>query len=101
VLPYREADQSGVAFAAIGAGLPLLLSDVGGFPELAATGAARTFPDGDSAALAAALRELLANPESLAGMARRAREAAEGAYSWDAIARRTLEVYEGAPAGRG
>jgi glycosyltransferase involved in cell wall biosynthesis len=41
VLPYREIDQSGVAFAAIGADLPLLLSDVGGFPELAATGAAR------------------------------------------------------------
>ncbi len=79
VLPYREIDQSGVAFAALGAGLPLLLSDVGGFPELAATGAARTFPDGDAPALADALRELLADPDSLASMARRAREAAAGA----------------------
>ncbi|MCW3068612.1 MAG: glycosyl transferase group 1 [Solirubrobacterales bacterium] len=100
VLPYREADQSGVAFAAIGAGLPLLLSDVGGFPELAASGAALTFPDGDAGALRAELRRLLADGESLAHMARRGLEAAEHTYAWDAIARRTLAVYETA-LGRG
>ena len=59
VLPYREIDQSGVLFTALGAGRPLLLSDAGGFPEVAATGAARTVPAGDVAALAAALAELL------------------------------------------
>ncbi len=36
VLPYREIDQSGVAFTALGTGTPLLASAVGGFPELAA-----------------------------------------------------------------
>ena len=41
VLPYREIDQSGVLFTALAFGKPLLLSDVGGFPEIAATGAAR------------------------------------------------------------
>jgi glycosyltransferase involved in cell wall biosynthesis len=94
VLPYREADQSGVALTALGAGVPLLLSDVGGFPELAATGAARTFPAGDVPALHAALRELLADPAALAVMSERARAAAAGPYSWDAIARRTLDLYE-------
>ena len=44
VHPYREIDQSGVLFTALAFGKPLLLSDVGGFPEIAATGAARTFP---------------------------------------------------------
>ena len=62
VLPYREIDQSGVLFTALAFGKPLLLSDVGGFPEVAATGAARTFPAGDARALGAALRELLARP---------------------------------------
>ena len=38
VLPYREIDQSGVLFTALAFGKPLLVSDVGGFPELAATG---------------------------------------------------------------
>jgi glycosyltransferase involved in cell wall biosynthesis len=94
VLPYREIDQSGVAFTALGAGVPMLLSDVGGFPELAATGAARTFPAGDSAALRDALQELLSDPAALAAMAERARVAASGAYSWDAVARRTLDLYE-------
>ena len=51
VLPYREIDQSGVLFTALAFARPLLLSDVGGFPEVARTGAARTFPAGDVPAL--------------------------------------------------
>jgi glycosyltransferase involved in cell wall biosynthesis len=93
VLPYREIDQSGVLFTALAFGVPLLLSDVGGFPEVAATGAARTFPAGDVSALRSALRELLSDPAALSALAERARAAATGAYAWDAIAQRTLELY--------
>ncbi len=94
VLPYREIDQSGVLFTALAFGKPLLLSDVGGFPEIAATGAARTFPAGDAVALHAALRELLDDAGARAGMARRARDLAAGDYSWAAIGRRTIALYE-------
>jgi len=94
VLPYREIEQSGVAFAALGAGVPLLLSDVGAFPELAASGAARTFAAGDADALRDALRELLGDPAALARMAESARELAAGPYSWEQIARQTLALYE-------
>jgi glycosyltransferase involved in cell wall biosynthesis len=94
VLPYRQADQSGVAFTALGAGVPLLLSDVGGFPELAGTGAARTFPAGDVAALRTELRALLDEPRALRRMSAAARAAAAGPYSWDAVARATLGLYE-------
>ncbi len=93
VLPYREIDQSGVLFTALAFGKPLLLSDVGGFPEVAATGAARTFPAGDVPALHTALRALLSDPATLSTMAERARAAAAGPYSWDEIAHRTLELY--------
>ncbi len=93
VLPYREIDQSGVLFTALAFGVPLLLSDVGGFPEVAATGAARTFPAGDVPALHAVLLELLADPAALSRMAERARAAAAGPYSWDEIARHTLGLY--------
>src|SRR5262249_9703518 len=62
VLPYREIDQSGVLFTALGLGKPLLLSAVGGFPEVAASGAAELVPPGDPAALHAALARLLADP---------------------------------------
>jgi glycosyltransferase involved in cell wall biosynthesis len=95
VLPYREIDQSGVLFTALAFGKPLLLSDVGGFPEIAATGAARTVPAGDPAALHEALSELLADPGALAEMADRARAAAAGRYSWEQIARAHMRVYEG------
>jgi glycosyltransferase involved in cell wall biosynthesis len=94
VLPYREIDQSGVLFTALAFGKPLLLSDVGGFPEIAATGAARTFPAGDAPALHDALRELLDDPHALAAIAARTRAVAAGPYSWEAIGRRTFELYD-------
>jgi glycosyltransferase involved in cell wall biosynthesis len=94
VLPYREIDQSGVLFTALAFERPLLLSDVGGFPEIAATGAARTFPAGDARALHDALQELLGDRAALAAMSARARELAGGECSWPAIARRTLDLYE-------
>lgn len=94
VLPYREIDQSGVLFTALAFGKALLLSDVGGFPEVADTGAARIFPAGDAAALHEALRDLLANPAKRAEMGEAARAAAAGEYSWQAVAARTLGLYE-------
>jgi len=95
VLPYREIDQSGVLFTALAFGVALLLTAVGGFPEVAATGAAALVAPGDPAELAAALRMLLADPERLARMAAAARRAAapDGPYGWDAIAREHLSLY--------
>ncbi len=94
VLPYREIDQSGVLFTALAFGRPLLLSDVGGFPEIAAAGAARSFPAGDAAALRDALRGLLADAPAREALAVRAAELAAGEYSWGQIGRRTLALYE-------
>jgi glycosyltransferase involved in cell wall biosynthesis len=94
VLPYREIDQSGVLFTALAFGTPLLLSAIGGFPEVAASGAAELVPPGDAAALHDALRRLLADPAARERLAAAAREAATGPYSWDAIAARHLALYE-------
>jgi glycosyltransferase involved in cell wall biosynthesis len=94
VLPYREIEQSGVLFTALAFGKPLLLSDVGGFGEVAATGAARTVGAGDAEALHAALIELLGDPAALALMSQRARAAAAGEFAWEGIAARTLALYE-------
>jgi glycosyltransferase involved in cell wall biosynthesis len=99
VLPYREVDQSGVLFTALAFGRPLLLSDVGGFGEVAATGAAELVPPGDPAALAAALRELIDDPGRRAELAAAARAAAAGPYSWTALAERTLALYATLPGG--
>ena len=93
VLPYREIDQSGVLFTALAFGRPLVLTDVGGFPEVAATGAAALVPPGDPDALRAVLRDLIADPGRREAMGQAARRAAEGPYSWEEAARRTLEIY--------
>ena len=90
-LPYREIDQSGVLFVALAFGKPLLLSDAGGFPEVAA---AQSVPAGDAAALHDALVALLADSERRNAMAQAALQAAATTYSWDAIARQTLALYE-------
>lgn len=94
VLPHTRVDQSGAAFAALAFGKPLLLTDVGGFPDLAATGAAALVPPGDPAALHAELTRLLADRDARARMGAAAAAAAAGPYSWDAIGRRTLEIYD-------
>jgi glycosyltransferase involved in cell wall biosynthesis len=98
VLPYREIDQSGVLFTALAFGAPLLLSAVGGFPELGEMGAAALVPPGDPGALASELRRLLADRAARDALAAGARAAAAGRFSWDAIAREHLALY-GALAG--
>jgi glycosyltransferase involved in cell wall biosynthesis len=94
VLPYRDAEHSGVLYTGLAFGKAMVLSAVGGFPELAATGAARLVPPGDARALALALSELSADPAAREQLAAAAREAAAGPYSWDAAARQTLALYE-------
>jgi glycosyltransferase involved in cell wall biosynthesis len=93
VLPYREIDQSGVLFTALAFGAPLLLTSVGGFPEVAATGAAELVPPADPAALHDALARLLADPAARERLAAAACAAAAGPYAWDAIAERHLALY--------
>jgi glycosyltransferase involved in cell wall biosynthesis len=94
VLPYRDAEHSGVLYTGLAFGKPMVLSAVGGFPEVAASGAARLVPPGDADALATALAELTADPQARERLATAAREAAAGPYSWDAVARKTLALYE-------
>jgi glycosyltransferase involved in cell wall biosynthesis len=94
VLPYTEIDQSGVLFCALGLGRPVLLSAVGGFPEIAALGAARAVPPKDSAALRGGIETLLADESERVRLAAGARAAADGALSWDAAAAAHMALYE-------
>jgi glycosyltransferase involved in cell wall biosynthesis len=93
-LPYREIDQSGVLYAALGLARPLILSDVGGFPEVARTGAAKLVPPGDAEALHAELERLLGDVQARAELAAAARVAAQTTYAWPAIARAHVALYE-------
>ncbi len=97
VLPYTRTerfDQSGVLATALAFGTPSVLSDIGGFAEIAATGAGRLVPPGDAVALHEALTWLLGDAALRRQMGEAAARAAAKPYSWDAAARRTLDLYE-------
>jgi len=93
VLPYLDAEHSGVLYTGLAFGKPLVLSAVGGFPEVAETGAARLVPPGDTDTLAATLAELVGDEAARAELAVAAARAAAGPYSWDEAARRTMDLY--------
>ena len=90
VLPYREADQSGVLATALAFGKAVVLSDVGGFAEL---GVGRLVAPGDVAGLRASLAELIGDAAAREDLAAGARAAAAGPLGWAAVARRTLALY--------
>src|SRR3954454_18280747 len=90
VLPYRQVEQSGVLFTALAFGTPLILTDVGGFPEVEP---AVHVPAGDPAALQDALARLLDDEAERARLRGAATEAARSTYAWDRIARAHLDLY--------
>jgi starch synthase len=78
----------------------VVASAVGGIPEVVADGTTGTlvpyaaaYPEGFEAALAEAVNALVTNPSLAAEMGRAGRARAEREFGWDAIARRTVEVY--------
>lgn len=97
VLPYTRTerfDQSGVLATALAFGKAIVLSDIGGFGEVAQTGAARLVNPDDPVALARALQELIQDPARRARLQEAALAAARGPYSWDTAAQLTLRLYE-------
>jgi glycosyltransferase involved in cell wall biosynthesis len=95
-LPYSRTerlDWSGVLATALAFGKPTVVSDVGGFAEVAAADAARLVAPDDPAALRAAIEGLLNDQQAREGLAWGALTAAKGAYSWEAAADETLALY--------
>jgi glycosyltransferase involved in cell wall biosynthesis len=92
VFPYRpELDQSGALLRALGAGVPAVVYDVGGLAEpVRRFGAGLVVEPGDVDGLAAALQEVLDDPEPFRDGARRAR----AELTWDAAAAAHLALYE-------
>lgn len=93
VLPYLDAEHSGVLYTGLAFGKPLVLSAVGGFPEVAEAGAARLVPPGDKDVLATVLADLVADEPTRAELAAAATRAADGTFSWDESARLHLDLY--------
>jgi alpha-maltose-1-phosphate synthase len=82
---------------------PVVASAVGGIPEVVVDGVTGLLVPYDAAdpraleiGLAEAINSLVADPERARTMGRAGRERAVADFGWDAIARRTVEVYRAA-----
>ncbi|OEU49492.1 MAG: hypothetical protein BA861_06990 [Desulfobacterales bacterium S3730MH5] len=93
VLPYLQFhSQSGVLHLAQGFGKAVIVTNVGGLPEVVedqTTGL--IVPPGDVDRLAWAMTYLLENEELRTEMGRRAKKMAMERFSWNAIAKATIE----------
>lgn len=89
VLPYRAAAQSGVAHLALSFGRPLLVTAVGGLPELI-DGNGLVVPPDDPAALAQALEQMSGDVERRRRWGQQSRQLAVVRHGWPAIARQVL-----------
>lgn len=93
VLPYHRFEaQSGVGATAVSFRKPLVVSNVGGLPELV-TDTRFVVPPGDSSSLALVLSQCLSDPSVLAEMAENAETVAER-ISWKAVAAKTRSLYD-------
>lgn len=92
VLPYRQASQSGVGSLARQYRRALVVTDVGGLPDLVTPRSGRVVPAEDPEALAAAVVEVIGTPGLAIAMGE-AGAAAAAEAGWDRVAAMTLDAY--------
>jgi starch synthase len=83
-----------VNLEAMACATPVVASRVGGIPEVVVDGATGLLVEpADEPGLAAAVNELLANPDKATAMGAAGRERAVSEFSWTRIAEQTVELY--------
>ncbi|KOV92810.1 glycosyltransferase family 4 protein [Streptomyces sp. NRRL B-3648] len=105
VLPSVNEPFGMTLIEALAAGTPVVCTDTCGIADELARRGAALVTDGSPAAMAAAVRRLLGDPDLCARMARAGRRVVEDVYSIGAVADRLEEIYQGGgpdePAGPG
>jgi len=101
-VPTVYPESKGVyILEALARGVPVVQPDHGSFPELIRmTGGGLLTPPGDAEALAAALAELLRDPQRRSEMGRRGRAAVESTFTDALMAEKMLQVFNSLPSGQ-
>jgi glycogen(starch) synthase len=95
VIPSLYEPFGVVALEALAGGAPLIVADTGGLAELVGgTGSALLFEPGNADDLANCIERVLTDEDVAAEMVKRGGEILQATYSWDAIATRTMSVYQ-------
>jgi phosphatidylinositol alpha-mannosyltransferase len=97
VAPSLGGESFGMVLTrALACATPVVASDISGYRDVMTPETSVAFPAGDQHALIAAVEALLADEPRRRAMGLAGRRAAEERYSWDAIARRLVGIYEAA-----
>lgn len=93
ILPYHHFEsQSGPGNIALAADLPLIVSNVGGLPDLVRS-PELTVPPEDSQSLATAMKRIISD-KKLYDRAQKQTTALKNENGWDKTARSTIQLYE-------
>ena len=94
-LPYIEASQSGIVPLAFAFAKPVVATRIGGLVDVVQDGQTGLLVSpADSQGLAEAIISLLKDPSRRQKMGQRAKQFADTELSWEAIARKTINVYQ-------
>ena len=94
VLPYQHIDQSGVLHLAYACSKPVIVTSVGGFPEVVEEGQSGLIvAPGSVSELANAIARMIADTELTRKMGQRAGEMANTRFSWHDIGQKTEDLY--------
>jgi glycosyltransferase involved in cell wall biosynthesis len=92
-LPSFGEPYGMTALEAMACGRPVVATDAGGLRHLVRDGGGRRVPPGDPLALAAALREVLADEALQRAMGRHNRDLVEHRYAWSRVTDRLEDAY--------
>ncbi|NQX90461.1 MAG: glycosyltransferase, partial [Halioglobus sp.] len=92
-LPSRQEGFSVAITEALACGVPVVVTEACHFPEVGQVGAGRVVPLDDEA-IAAALVEVMSDQALGAQMGRQGRALIAERFTWQRIAKRTIEAYE-------
>lgn len=95
VYPYLTSTQSGALQVAYAFGKPVVATNVGGLPEAVEDGKSGILvPPASPDDLASAILKLVENSALAQEMGRYAKHLSDTRFSWDAIAKKILSIYE-------
>src|SRR5436190_275237 len=97
IAPSLGGESFGIVLTrALACATPVVASDITGYRDVMTPETALAFPAGDEQALVAAVEALLADEPRRQAMGAAGRRTAQERYSWEAVGRRLLDVYEAA-----
>jgi len=96
VMPYRRISASGILILAFACGKPVIVSDIGGFPEYVhdnETG--YLVPLDDKKELLNAMMKIFENENQIRVMSEKCKEYSRNELSWEICAEKTISIYKG------